>query len=136
MVIGINHTTQFTATVSDQTPTDFPDADGQGVDTGSAMPTRACIDARGQDGVSARVTNDDAAAALTAELQVATEDDPTFDDPVTVATEAAIAAGDSVLLSDVPRQGAFYRVLATYDAAPTAGADNIVVTYMFPSDPR
>lgn len=133
MVVGINHTTRFTASIGNQNTHDFPNVDGAGASVGDAHGNRSAIDARGQDGIHAQVVNDDSSAALTAKLEGTNwSDKDSFSEAVEVDSDANVAsAGGVTQLEDTDRSFDVYRVTTTFNAAPNGDDPNVTVDFGF-----
>lgn len=134
MVLSVNrNSAHFTATLTGTSENDFPNVDGSGASTGDADPSRTAWDARGEDNVIARVVNSDSSSAATARLEYADQDDPDFNDPVTVVSGTSVSSGSAITLEDGRALGAFYRVVVSYDSTPNGDTDNMEVRFANPA---
>lgn len=133
-VIGLNHQTQFTATVTDQSNVDLPNVDDSSLsnDAGDAMSTREAIDARGQDAIQAQVINGDSSAALTAHLEGTNwSDRASFSNADRVVENVSVASNGTETLNEPDRAYDVYRVVISYDSTPNGDADNVTVVFSF-----
>jgi hypothetical protein len=117
-----NSETVFSLAVSDTNEHDLPDVDGDDSDGGDGY---NAVDARA---IATKVVNNQDQDA-SARLEGATHEDGSFSEAVTVVSSVTVSSGGGVAVlsadPDVPLD--WYRVVVSFDTAPSGGSETKVV---------